>query len=320
LGDFDITVPGKVSDQDGIGVFSDSGAINSIGLEIEQRSFAFANPPDDDYLIIEFTIKNKAADTLKGIYPGLFFDWDIDLSSPENDRVGRDTVSDVPMIYQYDSTSSAYLTILPLNHATASNKLIDNQLCLFDGFTNEEKYLYLSGDTLLSSDTASDFYAGDWSMLSSAGPFIIPPQESTTVAFAVVAGSSIFDLKENVKAAKIKYYDVRTDVKSNQEPLIPNSFSLKQNHPNPFNPSTTIPFQAGSLEHVAGRPSHLTLKIYNILGQLVRALVDGEKLPGRYEVIWDGEDDRGKEVTSGVYFYRLESSGTTETRKMILLR
>jgi len=320
LGDFNVTAPGEISDQDGKGVFSDSGAINPIGLEIEQRSFAFANPPDDDYIILEFTLRNKTADTLKDIYPGLFFDWDISLSSPLNDRVMRDTVEGIPIAYQYDSASSLYLTVLPLSHAPASNKLIDNQLCLFDGFTKEEKYLYLSGDTLLSSDTSSNFYAGDWSMLSSAGPFVIVPMESTTVAFAVVAGSNISDLKENVKAAKIKYYDVRTDVKSNEESLVPSNFSLKQNYPNPFNPSTTLPFSLKVQGSTFKGPIHTTLKIYNILGQLVRTLVDEEKLPGRYEVVWDGKDDRGKEVTSGVYFYRLESSGSTETRKMILLR
>ena len=320
LGDFNVTAPGEISDQDGKGVFSDSGAINPIGLEIEQRSFAFANPPDDDYIILEFTLRNKTADTLKDIYPGLFFDWDISLSSPLNDRVMRDTVEGIPIAYQYDSASSLYLTVLPLSHAPASNKLIDNQLCLFDGFTKEEKYLYLSGDTLLSSDTSSNFYAGDWSMLTSAGPFVIVPMESTTVAFAVVAGSNISDLKENVKAAKIKYYDVRTDVKSNEESLVPSNFSLKQNYPNPFNPSTTLPFSLKVQGSTFKGPIHTTLKIYNILGQLVRTLVDEEKLPGRYEVVWDGKDDRGKEVTSGVYFYRLESSGSTETRKMILLR
>lgn len=320
LGDFSITVPGKISDQDGIGVFSDSGAINTIGLEIEQRSFAFANPPDDDYIILEFTLLNKTADTLKGIYPGLFFDWDINLSSPVNDRVMRDTVEGIPIAYQYDSLSSLFLTVLPLSQTPASNKLIDNQLCLFDGFTKEEKYLYLSGDTLLSSDTSSNFYAGDWSMLSSAGPFVIPPQESTTVAFAVVGGNDIFDLKENVKAAKTKYNDVRTEVKSNEEHLVPNNFSLKQNYPNPFNPSTTLPFSLKVQGSTFKCPIHTTLKIYNILGQLVKTLVDEGKLPGRYEVVWDGKDDRGKEVTSGVYFYRLETAGYKETKKMILLR
>jgi flagellar hook assembly protein FlgD len=67
-------------------------------------------------------------------------------------------------------------------------------------------------------------------------------------------------------------------------------------------------------------PIPTTLKIYNVLGQLVRTLVDQEKLPRRYEVLWDGKDDRGKEVTSGVYFYRLETSGYKETKKMILLK
>jgi len=317
-GELSISVPGEFSDQDGIGIFFDSGAENKIGLEIVQRSFAFANPPDDDYIILEYTLKNKTSDTLKGIYPGLFFDWDINLFSPKDDLAGHDTVSDIPIVYQYDSTSSVYLTIFPLNHPPASYKLIDNQLYLYDGFTEEEKYFFLRGDTLIASDSASHLPAGDWSIISSCGPFIVPPEESIIVAMAVVAGSGLFDLKENIKSAKVKYYDVRTEVKSKEELLVPNVYSLDQNYPNPFNPSTKIQFRVGSLEF--GEPVHTTLIIYNILGQKVRTLVDEKRLPGRYELIWDGKDDKGREATSGVYFYRLEADGFRETKKMILLR
>ncbi|MFH0931020.1 MAG: S8 family serine peptidase [Candidatus Zixiibacteriota bacterium] len=315
-----ISTPGELSDQDGIGIFSDSGAENRMGVEIVQKSFAFANPPDDDYVILEFTLNNKTSDTLKGIYPGLFFDWDINLFSPKDDLAGRDTVSNISIVYQYDSSSSVYLTIFPLNHPPASYKLINNQLYLYDGFTEEEKYLFLSGDTLITSDTASILYKGDWSIISSCGPFNIPPEESIMVGFAVVAGNSLFDLKENVKSAKIKYYDLRTEVESPEEPLVPTNYSLGQNYPNPFNPSTAIPFQVKSLELGVGRPIRTTLTVYNILGQRVRTLVDENKLPGRYEVIWDGKDEKGKEVSSGIYFYRLEIGGYKKTEKMVLLK
>jgi len=98
---------------------------------------------------------------------------------------------------------------------------------------------------------------------------------------------------------------------------IPNSFSLAQNYPNPFNPTTTIRYQ---LSAVRGRPSAVSLKIYNILGQEVRTLVDKEQAPGYYSVNWDGRNAQGREVTSGVYFYRLKVGDYAKTMKMVLLK
>ncbi|MFQ6002794.1 MAG: FlgD immunoglobulin-like domain containing protein [Candidatus Zixiibacteriota bacterium] len=62
------------------------------------------------------------------------------------------------------------------------------------------------------------------------------------------------------------------------------------------------------------------MKIYNVLGQLVRTLVNEPKESGTYEVIWDGRDDNGNEVASGIYFYRLQAGDFTEAKKMLLLR
>ena len=88
---------------------------------------------------------------------------------------------------------------------------------------------------------------------------------------------------------------------------LPKEFALSQNYPNPFNPSTTIPFQlpavSGQQSAVSGRRTAVTLKVYNVLGELVRTLVNEEQGPGWYRVIWDGKDSLGKEVSSGVYFY-----------------
>jgi hypothetical protein len=100
--------------------------------------------------------------------------------------------------------------------------------------------------------------------------------------------------------------------------LSPNTFHLYQNYPNPFNPTTTIQFRVGSLEF--GGPVHTTLIIYNILGQKVRTLVDEPKEAGRYEAIWDGKDEDGREVASGIYFYQLKIADYCEIKKMILVK
>jgi len=97
-------------------------------------------------------------------------------------------------------------------------------------------------------------------------------------------------------------------------------FSLEQNYPNPFNSITTIPFTVHGKLKTEGRPLHTTLKIYNILGQKVRTLLDEKKKPGCYEIVWDGKDEKGNEVGSGVYLYRLKAGDYEKTKKMILLK
>lgn len=102
-------------------------------------------------------------------------------------------------------------------------------------------------------------------------------------------------------------------------------FSLQQNYPNPFNTSTLIPFrinspQVNSSWFIVHRLIPTSLRIYNIRGALVRALVDDKRTKGEYRVMWDGKNERGKEVASGIYFYKLKAGDFSETKKMILLR
>ncbi|MBL8008930.1 MAG: T9SS type A sorting domain-containing protein, partial [Ignavibacteria bacterium] len=82
--------------------------------------------------------------------------------------------------------------------------------------------------------------------------------------------------------------------------VIPDQFELSQNYPNPFNPSTTISF--GIPE-----PSNVTLMIYNIQGQEVRTVFGNFLDAGYYDAVWDGKDDEGNQVSSGIYIYRLQA-------------
>ena len=92
------------------------------------------------------------------------------------------------------------------------------------------------------------------------------------------------------------------------------SLALHQNTPNPFNPSTSISYD------VAAPGGVVTIAVYDVAGRLVRTLVAGAERPGKKGVTWDGRDDRGESVASGVYFYRLTAGERTPTKKMVLLK
>jgi len=94
---------------------------------------------------------------------------------------------------------------------------------------------------------------------------------------------------------------------------VPKRLALYQNMPNPFNPVTDIKFDLPEKAKVR-------LEVYNMLGQKIRTLVDGELEPGTHTVRWDGKDQMGRDAASGVYFYKLTADGKTFTRKMMLLR
>lgn len=100
---------------------------------------------------------------------------------------------------------------------------------------------------------------------------------------------------------------------------LPKLFALSQNYPNPFNSATLIRYTLPDRDREA-RPHRTTLKVHNVLGQLVRTLVDEEQVPGYYSVVWDGRDSRGKEVKNGVYLCCLKVGGYAKTRKLVLLR
>ena len=93
----------------------------------------------------------------------------------------------------------------------------------------------------------------------------------------------------------------------------PNEISLIQNYPNPFNPTTTIEYQIQKNDFV-------TIKIFNSIGQLVKTLINESKQSGEYSVIFDGKNDAGQKVSSGVYFYQLQVGDFISNKKMILLK
>jgi hypothetical protein len=108
-------------------------------------------------------------------------------------------------------------------------------------------------------------------------------------------------------------YENQNVIVSTDEDLIPLITRLNQNYPNPFNPTTTINY---SLKE----NSKVSLNIYNIKGQKVKQLVNEMLESGNHTVIWNGKDNYGKFVSSGIYFYKLKTGNYEKVKKMILLR
>jgi hypothetical protein len=98
---------------------------------------------------------------------------------------------------------------------------------------------------------------------------------------------------------------------------LPAEFTLEQNYPNPFNPTTKIRF---TIHEGITSTTNVQLHIYNLLGELVRVLVNEPKPPGRYEAEWDGRNELGKHVAAGLYLYSLNANGARVTKKMMLVR
>jgi hypothetical protein len=106
--------------------------------------------------------------------------------------------------------------------------------------------------------------------------------------------------------------DEKTVAKTETE-IVPDNFELHSNFPNPFNPSTTIRFGLPS-------PSNVSLKVYNIQGQEVRTLVNDHLSGGYFDAIWDGKDEAGSQVASGIYIYRLQAGNFVQSKKMTYIK
>ncbi|MFZ0390677.1 MAG: carboxypeptidase regulatory-like domain-containing protein, partial [Calditrichia bacterium] len=159
----------------------------------------------------------------------------------------------------------------------------------------------------------------------SAYPVIgtIPANQSETIT--VKLDASMFNMDTTVVANMVVSSDpnvgeeiipVSMHVVStgmNDPEALPTVFALSQNFPNPFNPTTTIKYQLPQAVDVR-------LEIYNVLGQKVRTLVNNRMDVGRYEVTWDGQNDLGQKVGSGLYIYRIQAGDFVKTQKMILMK
>jgi hypothetical protein len=174
----------------------------------------------------------------------------------------------------------------------------------------------------LSGTTSEMTYEGSALVSESSVIAKSTVNSSSQVVGVILQGYSfhyIRDASATGLAARFHHLDDVLAWLGNPEPVATGAskpagkYALSQNYPNPFNPTTTIDYSLKATGHVS-------LNIYNVAGQLVRSLVDDTKAAGSFKIEWNGRDNVGQAVSSGVYFYKLISNDFSMTKKMVLLK
>ena len=176
-------------------------------------------------------------------------------------------------------------------------------------------------------DSATVYWTADTSLGFSALPMSTAASDSFTAVIPAQPGGSTIHYYIAATAVSGKtatkppvapegHYQFPVEITSGlatHHPRQAEDFRLAQNYPNPFNPSTVISYQLSGI-------SEVRLAIYNLLGEKIATLVDARQNAGNHQVQWNGRDQSGQQVSSGIYLYRLEAEGGARSRKMILLR
>jgi len=201
-------------------------------------------------------------------------------------------------------TESTYFTCVPLSQQQPSDLIQDKFLGV----------AYQLGPTKRSfmKDLTIVFYLDDYDLTEEAKNKLGIYKQSGDKWISI---ESYLNIENYSVSAKVKELGIYRLGYGETEPQasVPKQYELFQNYPNPFNPNTVIKYDLPN-------PGHVKLTIYNILGQKVITLIDQYQGAGHKVVSWGGKDNRQKEVSSGVYFCRLEVNGYVETRKMILIK
>jgi serine protease len=292
---------------EGVATFSDEQASSPIGLKVKSRMLAYANAPDDKYVIVEYDITNTTSAALQGIYAGMFTDWDLDDASSNATQYDAATKTAYAYArknveYPYAGvkllTNDAPALYYPMSYQLTGDLLSDNK------FTVAEKYQALSsGIKATSLGATGNGYDIMYSI--GTGPYTIPANGSISVAYAFISGDNLTDLLNSGNAALTKYSAIPKPIEP--KPGEGTSFLLKQNYPNPAKTSTTIPFNLAE-------KSATKLTVTNVMGKVIQTLVNETLNAGSYSVPFDVT-----KLSPGVYFYELRAGIYHKTLKLMVV-
>lgn len=184
------------------GVLDDSWAMSPIGVKIEQFAYAWGSAPNEDYVIYEYIVKNPTSDPMTDIFLGIYGDWDI--GNGANNHANYDSGKKLGYVYE---EGGMYAGIKALRTKNVNYYAFDhsgtNGIDLTDGFSDDEEFLSMSSGITHQSTS------GDVANMISHGPYTIAPGDSITLAFAIVAGNSLSELKSHSQFAENMYESLR---------------------------------------------------------------------------------------------------------------
>ncbi len=304
--------------------FSDLTAFTGhipLGLQVAQTIYGFKNT---GFALVDYAITlDSAFPALKGVYVGLWSDVDApdkdNRNSPANDKVGFALKGKAPFIFDSSITGTENPLLGAMILGVA--KPIVSWWTAEDDPQNEaDMYSYLQGNV----NGTDPEQASDFRFLLSYGPINLQPGETVHLPVTIAQSPQLSDFADNLNDAQeffteelggitIKKLSSEGRVGMAAMTKLPETFQLYQNFPNPFNPETQIQFDLPQAAEVK-------LHIYNTVGQLVRNLVDRAYSTGSHKVVWNGRNDQGQLLSSGLYVYQIQAGDFKARRKLLLLK
>ncbi len=284
------------------------------GITVRQRTFELKEIP---VIIYEYTFYSENPVDL--LSAGLFFDFDIPekdrTNNPENDQVFVDPVKRMVYMANQDDRENSPIPAVAILSDGQFNCAVRKKASA--PLSDEEKWAILSGDHSYKNKT--DFRdPADYRFIVHTTPAQLGYGDS--LVFTVAMVHTFGDKSVNSVLDKLNkwYFDTPRLFKRSASPEIvdielPQEFELSQNHPNPFNPSTRF-------EIHLPEASNIDISIFDLSGRLVRNIHHGHKPAGRHLFTWDGRDQEGRDVRSGIYFIEMKCKDFRKTRKVALIR
>ncbi|MCD6531824.1 S8 family serine peptidase, partial [bacterium] len=276
---------------------------------IRQYTYQWRSSPNNDFIIFYYKIFNRTASTMSGVRAGFYVDFDI----PPYDTNYAQWDNTNQWVYMYHSSSGKYFGIVALENYDRGS-VVDNPQYVYGdtfgmGWTDTVKWNFLTGTFSQSSGSSPK----DWSVILSFGPFTIPSGDFVVFSAAVVAGNGLSDFTSNANQAKVIYASSSLSIDEGGKQIVPEDVALFGVYPNPFNSATKILF-------ALTEPAEVSVDIFDLSGRLVREFAPQKCVEKSYTVVWNGKDNSGRNLPSGVYLVKLSTGKTVLTRKVFLSR
>jgi len=319
---FKVTIPGVLSDIDGIATFNSNGFPSAPKLDVKQEVFAFDDADLNRAVFVKYTLKNMSTELMRSMRVGVFADWDI--GNYDANAVAYSATDSI--LYVHSPSESAdypLVAVVPLG-AVSTAFAIDNGYsgpvdslrfgtyyslndAALDGFTRNEKL-----NAMKAGRARTTISNADVATVVATGPFMVDPNQEIVVGFVLAFGETLGILQSQVAAARAKQLFPVTPLGFgfSGPPWIekPTEVSLLPNYPNPFNPTTTIRFTLQS-------GGNVNISVFDVLGRQVAQLADRRFAPGEHRISFDAES-----FPSGQYLLRMIAGGQVYTRKITLLK
>lgn len=279
--------------------YNDSASATILGLEVEQRTWAWNTAPDRKYVIWEYVIKNNSTTTYTSMYAGICTDWDIDAATYSDNKSAYDAMNKMGYSWCTDPGGKYAGVKLLTSHAPANFYAMDNVIgggggvYPNDGFSTEEKYKTLSTNRLVAGNTA--VAGNDVMNMMSSGPYTIAPGQYVVVAFALIAGDSLLDLQTSASAAQVKYNSVASSIGIAEIALADNKVLV---YPNPATDKISVSLSNKEESEVL---------IYDQMGRLIHS----EKINSSAQI-------HTQSWSRGIYFVKVKGKNSTGTTKIVL--